>query len=251
VVGEGGVVRPPHLVVPVPAEGHQLDAGHRRGLRQPGQRSLHVGVPPLGGEPGAADQRLQGGHPRVHRDGQPGGQLGVVAPVQLRAAVQLPVQQRPPDTSSAPGRVHPPLEQHPVVRPAADRQDHSDRDEGAVGGAHGAAVARQVHHVVGPPLGEVADVQVLAGVVDRLGGGQQPGRGGEVVRSHRAGGEAVRQLGHGSSVGTAAGAVDRVPRGPLRAGAGGRQHRRTPPRGVLPCPASWSSPGTRPRARGR
>src|SRR3712207_6939563 len=34
--------------------------GHRRGLRQPGQRPRHVGVPTLGGEAGAADQRLQG-----------------------------------------------------------------------------------------------------------------------------------------------------------------------------------------------
>ena len=47
-LGERGVVRPPDLVVAVPGERHEVDAGHLRALGQVGERPLHLPVPALG-----------------------------------------------------------------------------------------------------------------------------------------------------------------------------------------------------------
>jgi hypothetical protein len=61
-------------------------------------------------------------------------------------------------------------------------------------GVHRQAVAAEVDRVVGPPLGEVVGVGVLAGVVDRLGGGQQRGDSVDVVRGEGTRGGVLGQI---------------------------------------------------------
>jgi hypothetical protein len=107
VLDERDVVRTTHLVVPAPVERHHVDTGHPWGVGQIGQGPLHLAVPALGGEPGPPHQALQGGHRPGHRNGQFRRNLRVPLDVQLPAASELPVQQRPPDAGATQPGVHP------------------------------------------------------------------------------------------------------------------------------------------------
>lgn len=120
--------------------------------------------------------------------------------VDLRAAAELPAEQRTAQPVAAPLGMHPALEVDPEGVAEGRRREH-----GGPGGQRAVVVEDrdpvpgQVDEVVDPPLGQVVGVGVLAGVVEFLGGGEEVCDVVDVVRAQRARGEALgqEQLGHG------------------------------------------------------
>ena len=203
VLGEGGVVRPPDLVVAVPGEGHECrcrapTAARGRSVsgrcisryqRSASARPAAPAPPATASPPGTSTVRR-------------GGRLRVPLGVQRRPAVELPGQQGPADAASPEVGAHPALEVDREAR--RGRSGRPSRWRSATTSPAGSHTARPSRAgsmpQPAPPLGDVLGVGVLAGVVDLLGGREERGDGGRVVGGQRAGGEAVGQhgeVGHG------------------------------------------------------
>lgn len=119
--------------------------------------------------------------------------------VHLPAALELPRQEGAADTPVPPSRMDACLQADAEgVAERRQRQHRGPRDEVAVRSADGHAVALEVEEVVDPPLGQVVDVPVLTGVVDRLGSLQQHSRCRDVVVRQ---GPCDQTLGQGREIG--------------------------------------------------